>query len=151
MVYLKAWHFIIRKNMSIKNKVIILDHGPIFRLAFLDEFGPKFTRNLYYKKWWSNVSEVWQTTLDAIVWLDAPDDILFKRIQSRKRWHEIKEEPKEVAYSYLNRYRKSCEKIISGMSNDLKLLEFDTMKNNPDQITDKVMNFIDLMKKENNN
>jgi len=146
MVYLKAWYFIIHHQIG-KNKVVIMDHGPIFRLAFLDEFGPDFDHNSYYMKWWNNVLDAWNSTLDVIIWLDAPNDILLKRIQSRNRWHEIKEESTDTVYEYLNRYRKSCKKIISKLNDDLKVPEFNTQKESPDQISDTVLNLLDKIDK----
>ena len=147
IVYLKAWYFILTSRFSGKNNVVILDHGPIFRLAFLDEFGPDFYRNSYYKKWWNRVLETWYTTLDAVIWLDAPNEMLLKRIQLRDRWHEIKNESDNKANEYLDRYRSSCQKIITKLNTDLKVLEFDTKEKSPDQISHNILDIIDLIEK----
>jgi deoxyadenosine/deoxycytidine kinase len=148
MVYLKAWYFIVSHRKFSERKVIILDHGPIFRLAFLDEFGPRFSKNFWYKKWWNNTLESWLSMLDAIVWLNATDEILFGRIQSRDRWHEVKEKENEVAFDYLQRYKDSCKKIISKVTDDQKILEFDTTINSADQIKEDILKMIDLVQTE---
>jgi len=116
MVYLKAWHHVLADRSLRADVVTVMDHGPIYRLAVLHEFGPEITCSGVYRRWWEHVLQEWLATLDSIVWLDAPDEILLERVRSRNVWHTLKEKPGEDAHEFLRRYRKCYEYIVARMA-----------------------------------
>lgn len=141
MVYLKAGLHVLDQQTSNNDVVIMLDHGPIYRLAFLREFGPEITTSQLYKRWWNNLLTQWIATLDTIILLDASNDILLKRIRDRDRKHTIKEIYEQEAHEFLTRYRSSFEQIIGESITDrpVRLLRFDTNQVSVAQIVDEVL------------
>ena len=141
MVYLKAGLHVLEQQTSNNDMVIMLDHGPIYRLAFLREFGPEITTSQLYKRWWNNLLTQWIATLDTIILLDASNDILLKRIRDRDRKHTIKEIYEQEAHEFLTRYRSSFEQIIGESITDrpVRLLRFDTNQVSVAQIVDEVL------------
>jgi deoxyadenosine/deoxycytidine kinase len=149
MVYLKAWLYELRKRPYNLDHVIILDHGPIYRLALMREFGPEFTKSQTYQRWWSTLLNEWITALDVIIWLDAPNSILLDRIHERDRWHTIKEKSDTEAFDFLTHHRIFLEQIITESVNDhqAKLLWFDTNQESIDQMVGKILDAFEAIRR----
>ena len=147
MAYLKAALHVLEKQSADDDRVILLDHGPIYRLAFLREFGPPITRSQIYMRWWTDLLKQWIETLDAIIWLDAPNDILLQRIRFRDQIHSIKGKSEAEAFEYLDSYRLSFEQLIaeSGADGQVKMLRFDTSQMSIEQIVDHVLAHYNLL------
>lgn len=145
MIYLKAWLHALRNQTSHHDTVTILDHGPIYLLARLREFGPEFTASQHFQEWWTNLLEQWTDTLDIVIWLDAPDTVLLERIRARDRWHAVKDKGEPEAYEFLTGYRRALEQIIaeSVTEHQVTLLRFDTYRESVEQIVDKVLTTFD--------
>jgi len=141
MVYLKAGLHVFGQEPLNNEVVTVLDHGPIYRLATLREFGPELTTSQPYTRWWANLFRQWAATLDMIIWLDAPNAILLDRIRGRDHWHVIKEKCEREAYEFLTRYRTALERLIvrSVTDHQVALLRFDTSQKSADQIVDEVL------------
>jgi len=141
MVYLKAGLHVFGQEALNNEVVTVLDHGPIYRLATLREFGPELTTSQPYTRWWANLFRQWAATLDMIIWLDAPNAILLDRIRGRDHWHVIKEKCEREAYEFLTRYRTALERLIvrSVTDHQVALLRFDTSQKSADQIVDEVL------------
>jgi deoxyadenosine/deoxycytidine kinase len=141
MVYLNVGLHVLEQQVSNNDVVIMLDHGPIYRLAFLREFGPEITTSQLYKRWWNKLLNQWIATLDIIILLDAPNEILLNRIRDRDRTHTIKEIYEQEAYEFLNSYRTSFEQIIAEKMTDhqVTILRFDTNQEPVAQIVDEVL------------
>ncbi len=149
MAYLKAGLHALGKQAPDNDMVTLLDHGPIYRLAFLREFGPEITASQIYKRWWTRLLTQWIAALDIVIWLDAPDDILLERIRARDQIHSIKEIREEEAFEYLGSYRTSFEQLIaeSGADGQVMLLRFNTHQESVSQIVDKVLSIFDFAPK----
>lgn len=141
MVYLRTGLDVLGEKDTMDSTVTVLDHGPIYRLAFLREFGPEITKSQVYINWWTELLNQWIDTLDLLILLDAPNDILLKRIRDRDRKHDVKDAYDEDAYEFLNRYRTSFEQTISESRDDrqLKIIRFDTSKLSVDQIVEELL------------
>lgn len=141
MTYLKGWHQVLNRQPTSNDSVTVLDHGPIFRLALLREFGPEITQSQRFEEWWGRMFNLWATTLDIVIWLDAPDVILKERIQIRSQWHRAKGKSEQETFEFLARYRTSYEQIIAQLTacRVQTLLRFDTGQESPEQIADKVV------------
>ena len=146
MMYLKAWLHVLGQQASNNDRVTILDHGPIYLLAQLREFGPEITTSQLFKRWWANLLNQWTATLDILIWLDAPDVILLERIRARERRHTIKEKCEQEAYEYLTHYRTSLEQIIAESVTDrqVTLLRFDTNQESQERMVDKILATFDF-------
>lgn len=125
-----------------KNKVLVLDQGPVYLLTEAGEFGPECLRGTKAENFWQGLYSRWSYTLDLIVWLDAADTDLQKRICTRDKEHVIKNESVENISIFLNRYRKAYERTISNLlanHTGLKVLRFDTSQYSPEVIANQLL------------
>ena len=141
MTYLEAGLHVLGRQKVQNGSVTFLDHGPIYRLAFLREFGPEIITSQAYKRWWAKLHRQWIVTLDMVIWLDAADAVLLERIRARDQRHTIKEQSEPEACEVLSRYRRAFEQTIadSGADQQLVLLRFDTEQASVEQIAGDVL------------
>jgi shikimate kinase len=113
MVYLRAWPGVLRQQAGPNGTMILLDHGPVFKLA----------------------------TLHLVIWLDAPDATLRERIRGREQRHIIKEKSDAEVFQFLARYRASYARILAKLraKGGPALLAFDTSQASIEQIVDQVL------------
>ena len=138
---LNGWPEILQKELK-NNQAIILDQGPVYLFAEISKFGPEFLKRQEAEKIWRDLYSRWADTLDMIVWLDAPDADLLKRIRNRDKEHVVKNESVETTLEFLAGFRKAYEQIISNLSanhKNLKVLRFDTSQKSPQEITDQLL------------
>jgi len=141
MVYLKAWPRVLRQQGSHNGTVILLDHGPVFKLARLNAFGPEKLKSQGFEQWWHSMFEQWASTLDVVIWLNAPEKILVERINARSQRHAVKRKSELEASKFLARYRTSYEQILAKLTayGRPTLLQFDTSQASIEQILDEVL------------
>jgi shikimate kinase len=138
---LYGWPVVLRRELQ-NNKTIILDQGPVYLLTEVLEFGPEYLREKIMGKLMQTFYSQWADTLGMIVWLDADDADLLKRIRNRDKEHVVKNESEETALRFLDRYRKAYEQIIFNLEINhmgLKILRFDTSRNTPQEIADQLL------------
>jgi shikimate kinase len=112
MVYLKMWPHLLRTEAVQSDAVILLDHGPIFKLATLNAFGPERLRSGGFDPWWHSVLTQCAHTLDMVVLLRAPNEILIERINARNQRHAVKGKSAIDAHEFLMRYQDSFDEIL---------------------------------------
>ena len=141
LVYLKGWSKVLMQEARAGDAVILLDHGPVFKLATLHEFGPEKLMANGSEKWWDKIFSQWASSLDIVIWLDAPDSILEKRINSRDQRHLVKGKTETEVVHFLARYRASYEETLAKLKSDggPLLLQFDTSQTSIDQIADEIL------------
>jgi shikimate kinase len=141
MVYLKGWPRVLRQQAMHTGTAILLDHGPIFKLATLNEFGPERLKSQGFEQWWHSTFEQWAFTLDIVIWLNAPDNILVERINARNQRHAVKGKSEIEAFKFLIRYQTSYEQILAKLTayGRPTLLQFDTSQASIEQIVDEVL------------
>jgi hypothetical protein len=98
--------------------VVFLDHGALHRLASLREFGPSITRTERFERWWDASLRRWYATLDLVVWLDAPDDVLLARVDLRGHWYLSTRRPEPDKLVFLDRYRRALADLVDGAERD---------------------------------
>jgi deoxyadenosine/deoxycytidine kinase len=147
MAYLKAELQVLEQQASNNGTVTILDHGPIYRLAFLRALGPEITKSQIYTSWWATLLNQWLATIDIVIWLDAPNTVLLERIRARNTRHTIKEKCEQEAYKYLSHYRTFLEQIIAESVTDrwITLLRFDTNQESVEQMVDEILATFDAI------
>jgi shikimate kinase len=141
IVYLKGWPHILRQPISNSNAVILLDHGPVFKLTTLNAFGPERLKSHSFEQWWHSTFEQWARTLDRVIWLDAPDVLLMERINTRSQKHAVKGKSKREVSNFLDRYRTSYEQILSKIRTHggPKALQLNTNQTSIEQIVDEIL------------
>lgn len=138
---LNGWSGILQRDLK-KNKTIMLDQGPVYLLTEIKELGPEYLRAPQAKKLWQTLYSRWAETLDMIIWLDAADIDLMKRIRSRDKEHIVKNESNETTFKFLARYREAYERTIYNLEINhmgLKILRFDTSQESPQEIADRLL------------
>lgn len=141
LVYLNGWPHVLGQQAAHGGGAILLDHGPVFKLATLNAFGPEYLKTERAKPWWNTMFKQWASTVDIVIWLDAPDPILEQRINSRNQRHAVKGKNEAEVLQFLARYRVSYEQILAKLTtNDGPVLfQFDTSQMTIEQIVDDVL------------
>ena len=144
---LSGWPRIIRRELRNNEDVIILDQGPVYLLSELSLFGPEFLKAERARQVWQTWYCQWAATLDAIVWLDAADECLINRIRSREKDHVVKAASPQEVIEFLDGYRKAYRRAFSELTirrNDLKIFQFDTNRQLPEEIANQLLVELDL-------
>lgn len=146
LVYLKGWSEVLKREAG-RAAAVLLDHGPVFKLATLHEFGPERLKTDGFKPWWNHIFKQWASTLDLVVWLDAPDMILENRINSRDQRHLVKGKTGSEVVHFLARYRASYEEILEKLRTNGRplLLQFDTSRTSIEQVADEILSAISVV------
>jgi deoxyadenosine/deoxycytidine kinase len=141
MVRLQTMHHVLGSNALNNSAVTLVDQGPVYTLARLHEYGFEDVNSQQLTQWWDRVFTQWASTLDLIIWLDAPDAILAERIDTRNKWHAVKGRPEQETYRFLARFRTSYEQVIAKLTTQggPRVLCFKTDQAAPDQITHQVL------------
>ena len=144
LIYLKGWSKVLMQEAKAGDAAILLDHGPVFKLATLHEFGPEKLMVNGSEKWWATIFKQWASTLDVVIWLDAPDSVLEKRINSRDQRHSVKGKTEVEVIHFLARYRASYEETLAKLKSDggPLLLQFDTSRTSIEQVADEILSTI---------
>jgi broad-specificity NMP kinase len=138
---LYGWSGMLRKELK-KNRTILLDQGPIYLFTEVREFGPEFLREKNGEELWQDLYSRWVDSLDTVIWLDAADSELIKRIRSREKGHIVKNESDETVVAFLARYRNAYTRTICNLNINhcgLKILRFNTSQRSPDEIADQLL------------
>jgi thymidylate kinase len=112
MAYVTEWERFLRRRPVYGSGVTLFDQGPIYALVRLRAQGSNVTGTPAFERWWSEMIERWARELDAVIWLDAPDDVLRSRIDGRDQRHTTKGAPAEETRRFLTRYRSLFEETL---------------------------------------
>jgi broad-specificity NMP kinase len=120
---------LIHRESAKGHQTFLLDEGNLFAIAKLRAFGfqdglkenDPLMQSLFNKL---------APTLNAVVWLDAPDAILARRIREREKSHRMKEKSDSEIADHLSRYRNSFERVVAEVSkrngDEFKVFRFST-------------------------
>jgi len=141
MVYLKGWFRLLRQQVAKGDIIVLLDHGPIFKLATFYAFGPERLRSEAFEQWWNQMFNQWAFRLNMVVWLDAPDPVLEHRINGRNQRHAVKGKSELEVREFLERYRISYEQMLAKLTVNGRptLFQFDTSQTSIEQIAENVL------------
>jgi shikimate kinase len=126
---LNGWPGLLQNDWASRHHSIVLDQGPIYLFSELRESGPQHVQTKLSNGTWQTMYDRWATTLDAIVWLDAPDAILVQRIRGREKVHLVKEQSDNAVVGFLHSFRSAYDHTISllaARNPSLTILRFDT-------------------------
>lgn len=105
---------------------IVLDHGPLFRLASLREFGPSITQTDSFGMRWREELEFWLDALTMVVSLDAPDHVLLRRVEHRGHWFLSGDHTDDAKREFLDRYRRAFDDVLASAPASLPIRRFGT-------------------------
>lgn len=133
--YLTAWRVDRHEGLEL----VVLDHGPVFRLATLLGTGPPMVRTPAFARLWLTLARRWADALDAVVWLDAPDHLLTARINGRSQQHRIQGASADDTADFLARARSGFRVVIDEVTRGPALLvRLDSMTSTPPELADRV-------------
>lgn len=138
VVRLNALGRLLGRESSRPGRLLLLDEGTVFALAKLRAFGREGGARS------ARMVERWAGSLDAVVWLDAPDEVLAGRIRRRDKPHRMKSCSDEEISAFLARYREGFERVVAELCarRGLKVIRVSTDAGTPEQIADEVLSGI---------
>lgn len=116
MVRLRTLQRALRRAAPDRERALIFDEGPVFALAWLRGFGHDALRQHPSAEWWRTALQEWAPALDAVVVLDAPDQLLAARIRARPSPHEVREFPDSEIARWMSRFRHALDWVLAGMA-----------------------------------
>lgn len=109
MVYVTTWD----RHLEGGTGSLLFDQGPLYALVRLKAKGIGVTATPVFDEWWSEMLTKWLDRISLVVWLDAPDEILMKRINQRDQAHLLKNAPPRESKGFLERYRALFDEIAA--------------------------------------
>ena len=125
---LQALRPAVDRMVANSGQLVLLDEGPVYALAKLEAYSQAAKDAGAFGALWREALARWRTTLDVIVWLDAPDELLVHRIRTRAKAHRVKTVAALEAACFLSRYRAAYGTVVTRLciSGGPRLLKFDT-------------------------
>jgi thymidylate kinase len=142
MITLQGWPQKINKEKPLSKEVTFLDQGPVFIMTDLYRFRCLNLQNKVIKKWWVEVIKNWARTLDMVVWLDSPNEILIERIRRRSKWHLMKNRNDADLAFFLEDYRNCFNRILSSLhlyNKNIRVIRFNTSRESMEGMVDRLL------------
>jgi hypothetical protein len=121
-------------------RALLLDEGAVFALAKLRAFGHG-DAGIGWEPWMQGLINKAAPSLDAVIWLDAPDRVLARRIRERQKDHRMKDKSDAEIERHLSLYRGSFERVVGELRqrHGLKVFRFSTDELPMEQIAARVL------------
>jgi len=138
MMYVQALPRVLPQLGTPGDSAIVFDQGPLFLLT---------RHNIGEEKrlsaWWNRMVDTWSPLLDIVVVLDAPDDLLRERINTRDKWHALKGADGSSAVDALRVtrqiYARTLEAVAARPGGGPEVLRFDTSLLSADEIAEAIL------------
>jgi deoxyadenosine/deoxycytidine kinase len=139
LVYVTRWRLFLGRPAA-PGAVLLFDQGPLYALVRLKAEGKPFTTYRAFGRWSEEMLGSWVSELTTLVFLDAPDPVLWSRINQRPQDHKAKGEEAKAGLRFIARYRRTFEDVIRRVEElgGPQILRFDTSVASATQIADKV-------------
>jgi hypothetical protein len=140
ILYLAGWPGHLRRTAR-PEQIVLLDQGPLYKLATLRGFGPAWLHGEAMVGWRRGLYRQWGDMLSLVVDLDAPEAVLAERIHTREKGHVMKGQPAAAVSRYLDTYRGAFEQELAGLAacGPLVRLAFDTSRVAADAIAAEIL------------
>lgn len=136
MVRTSSWRHVVARASCKQPRVLVADQGPLYTLAWLRACGSSACRTVRFERWWHKLATDWASRLDAVVFLDAADDVLLERIRGREKDHRIKQRSSDEMLEYVNRFRDAHARladVLSGQGGP-RVFQFNTGEHSPHEM-----------------
>jgi hypothetical protein len=123
------------------HSTMIFDEGPIFALAWLRGFGHPIMQSKVLDDWWRTTLHRWALLVEIIIVLDAPDEVLIRRIRTRPEDHEVKLLSAREIAAWMERFRQALDWVLTSLAleNGVTVVRLDTSTSTPEQLADRAM------------
>lgn len=140
LVYVSRWGRVLSRQAPPAGTTLVFDQGPLYAIVRLQAEAKPFTARRAFAAWREKALERWANELDGVVWLDAPDDVLWGRINERPQGHKQKGDEAEAGHRFIARYRRTFEDVIRRVEElgGPQVIRFDTSVASATQIAEKV-------------
>ena len=141
ILYLQALERLLRREAAESHGTIILDEGPVYMLSRLRVFGGEAIESPSFESWWRGAVGRWAGALDALVWLDAPDAVLARRVRMRGQPYPLKDTSEPALCKLFSSYRAAFERVVSELTADggPEVFKFATDRQSPEQVADRIL------------
>jgi hypothetical protein len=138
---LEAWLTALDRGSALDAPATLFDHGPLYRLTLLREFGPRVVSTRPFQRWWRSSRARWLDALDLVVSLDAPDHVLLGRLGRRGHWYLTGTSPSdEEQHAFLAHFREGFAEVLdTTQPRSPTILRFRTDQRSTDEIADEVL------------
>ena len=136
LVYVTRWPLFLARRRPAPGTVLLFDQGPLYALVRLQAERKGFSTRSAFESWREEMLERWASELSVVIWLDAPDPVLWSRINERSQGHRTKGEEAEAGHSFIARYRRSFDVLLRRMEElgGPEVRRFDTSAATAEQI-----------------
>lgn len=124
IIQIHALQKLLSRESAKRYSALMMDEGGLFGLAKLRVYGEANNSAPWVKDLFDNVAP----TLDAVIWLDAHDSILARRIRERRKPHQTRDWPDREIAQFLARYRQAFDDVVTELvqRNQVRVMKFRT-------------------------
>ncbi|HET9671635.1 MAG TPA: hypothetical protein VFQ40_02155 [Actinomycetota bacterium] len=135
LAYVERGARILEREHQGPGEVLVFDQGPLYALVRLEAEARSFTRHPSFEAWAQRQIGRWAERLDVVAWLDAPDDVLVGRINSREQAHRHKGDDVAEGRRFLRRYRDAFQDLLRELDGvgGPAIVRIDTSVSGPDE------------------
>ena len=140
VIQINTLQHLLRRESEKGYGLLLLDEGEIFGLARLRAFRTGSVAS-DSSAWMSSLLNRVAPTLDAVIWLDAPDAVLAQRIRERDKPHRTKNLRESEISEHLGRYRVAFEQVMTELTrrSPLKVITFRTDRQPLEEIANQIL------------
>ena len=114
MIRLGALRRVVRQEAQL-HRILLLDEGPVFALSWLEVFF-KHTGDRVPAAWRRRAVADWALLLDVVVFLDASDLTLARRIRTRAKPHMVKDRSDAEISGFAAGFRRAFDRAIAELA-----------------------------------
>jgi broad-specificity NMP kinase len=141
MIRLQAALPIFHRQLVTPPSIVTFDQGPVFTMVRLQPMALLAADGSRLRRWWELKLDDWARTLDLLVLLDAPNEVLTERIRKRSKSHVAKTQSDERVGELLMNERTGYEAVAEALNQRrvMQVLRLDTSARSVDEITSEVV------------
>jgi hypothetical protein len=139
LVYVTRWPRSLGRSTA-PGTVLLFDQGPLYALVRLTAEEKPFVTRRAFGRWREEMLGSWASELTALIFLDAPDAVLWDRINERSQGHRAKGGEAKAGLRFIARYREVFEDVLRRVEElgGPQVLRFDTSSMTAAQIAEKL-------------
>jgi len=136
LLRLRTLPSVLARHSDSPHRAIVLDEGPVFSLSRLCVFQDASRAGGRLTTEWRAALKRSIAILDGIVWLDAAEPVLLRRIRERDKAPVIKDGTEEQVAQLLKRYRTVYQEVVNEirLAGRTTIIEVDTATHSAEQV-----------------
>jgi shikimate kinase len=143
IVRVEAAALLVRRAASTRMPAVVFTQGPVYSLARLADSNTPAPRLTH---WRAAKTRQIANLLNVVVFLDAPNDVLLHRIQTREKGHALKHIPSQLEHAGLVHSRSALESTLAELTGDggPEVVCFDTSRTSVAVMTESLLGVLSL-------